>query len=199
MLGVSSSPRNENYRRQEQGVNGSREGPGKAGGIFCVAISCSRGWSQKWQGEKFMWDRGKPSAFSLSMSRLLSPKSSILEPLNSDGLQPQLICVWSPVIFLAGKDSNPIISKYNLIFNLLRKIEGKIRSGQRRMKWLASLTQWTWTWTLQDGVEDRGTWWSIVHRVIKRWTWLRDWTTILLALLSVLSLQINFPTFSPFP
>ena len=47
MLGVSSSPRNENYRRQEQGVNGSREGPGKAGGIFCVAISCSRGWSQK--------------------------------------------------------------------------------------------------------------------------------------------------------
>ena len=87
-----------------------------------------------------MWDRGKPSVFSLSMSRLLSPKSSILEPLNSDGLQPQLICVWSPVIFLAGKDSSRIISRYNLIFNLLRKIEGKIRSGQRRMKWLDSIT-----------------------------------------------------------
>ena len=137
-LGVYSSPRNENCRRQEQGVNGSRERPGKPGGIFCVAISCGRGWSQKWQGEKVTWHRGKPSAFSLSMLRLLSPKSSILEPLNID--EPQLICVWSPVIFLAGKDSSPIISRYNLIFNLLRKIESKRRRGQRRIKWLDSIT-----------------------------------------------------------
>ena len=47
MLGVSSSPRNENCSRQENGVNCPREGPGKAGGSLCVAISCSRGWSQK--------------------------------------------------------------------------------------------------------------------------------------------------------
>lgn len=74
MLGVSSSPGNENYRRQEQGVNGSkRRSQWKQVEIFCVAISCSCEWSQKWQGEKVTWVRGKLSAFSLSVLRLPSP------------------------------------------------------------------------------------------------------------------------------
>ena len=36
---------------------------------------------------------------------------------------------------------------------MLRKIEGKRRRGQQRMKWLASPTQWTWVWV------NSGYWW----------------------------------------
>ena len=38
---------------------------------------------------------------------------------------------------------------------MLGKIEARRRMGQQRMRWLASLTQWTWVW-----VNSRSWWWT---------------------------------------
>ena len=37
----------------------------------------------------------------------------------------------------------------------------------------------TFTFTFWDIVEDREAWPAAVHRVTKRWTWVRHWTTVL--------------------
>ena len=38
---------------------------------------------------------------------------------------------------------------------ILGKIEGRRRRGQHRMRWMASLTRWTWVW-----VDSRSWWWT---------------------------------------
>ena len=44
--------------------------------------------------------------------------------------------------------------------------------------WMASLIQWTWTWSkLWKMVKDREAWCATVHEVSKSRTWLGDWTT----------------------
>ena len=58
---------------------------------------------------------------------------------------------------------------------MLRKIEGKKRRGQQRMKWLDSITN-SIEMNLskfQEIVEDRGAWHAAVHGVTKSWTQLR--------------------------
>ena len=61
---------------------------------------------------------------------------------------------------------------------LLGKIEGKRRRGWQRIRWLASLTQWTWIWANSRRiVEDRGAWHTAVHAVPKGRTQLSGWTT----------------------
>ena len=60
---------------------------------------------------------------------------------------------------------------------MLRKTEGK-RRGWLRMRWLDSITDSMNInlCKLREIVKDRGTWCATVHRVIKSWTWLGDWT-----------------------
>ena len=56
---------------------------------------------------------------------------------------------------------------------MLGKIEGKMRRGQQRMRWLDSIpTPWTWIWA-----NCRGAWYATVHGVAKSPTGLSDWTT----------------------
>ena len=52
----------------------------------------------------------------------------------------------------------------------------KIESRRKMDGWMASLVQWTWTWS--NSRRDREGWYAAVHGVAKSQTWLGNWTAI---------------------
>ena len=54
---------------------------------------------------------------------------------------------------------------------MLGKIEGKMRSGWQRMRWLDGITDSVDILSkLQELLEDRGAWHAVIHRVTNSWT-----------------------------
>ena len=54
---------------------------------------------------------------------------------------------------------------------MLRKMEGRRRRAQQKMRWLDGIT-YSWMWIWANSVENRGDW-----HVAKSRTWLCDWMT----------------------
>ena len=61
---------------------------------------------------------------------------------------------------------------------MLGKIEGRMRRGRQRMRWLDDITDSMHMGfgALQDMVMDREPWHAVVHGVAKSWTQLSDYT-----------------------
>ena len=79
---------------------------------------------------------------------------------------------------------------------MLGKIEGRMRRGRQRMRWLDGITDLmdVSLGELQELVMDREAWCAAIHGVTKSRTWLEwlNWTE-----LNWMVLQINFPIFAP--
>ena len=65
---------------------------------------------------------------------------------------------------------------------MLGKIEGRRRRRWQKMSWLDSITESMdmSLRKLQELVMDREAWSAVVHGVTKTWTWLSDWTELIL-------------------
>ena len=104
-----------------------------------------------------------------------------IKPVNPEGNQSWLFIartdaeapiIWLPDVksWLTGKDLDD------------QRDWGKWRKGQQRMRWLNSITYSMDTnlGKLQEIVEEREAWPATVYGVTKSWTWLSDWSTVVL-------------------
>ena len=76
---------------------------------------------------------------------------------------------------------------------MLRKIEGRRRRGWQRVRWLDGITDLTdmSLSKFQELVMDREAWHAGVHGVVKRWTWLSNWTELMWTSDSLKSLMLG--------
>ena len=64
------------------------------------------------------------------------------------------------------------------------------------VKWLDSITD-SMDMNLNkllETVEDRGTWLTAVHQVMKSWTWFSDWTTMILKMIQDIRKRMEVQT-----
>ena len=79
---------------------------------------------------------------------------------------------------------------------MLGRIEGRRRRGRQRMGWLDGITDSSPAMSLsklRELVMDREAWCAAVHGVARSWTWLKDWTELII--MKIVSSVVHGPYF----
>ena len=147
--------------------------------VFPVVMYGSERWTIKkaehWRIDVFKlwyWRRLLRVLWTASRSEQSIPKQSTLHIHWKDWCWSSNLCPPDAKSRLVGKDPNA------------KKDWGQEEMGRQRMRWLDDITKLMdmSLSKLQEVVMDRGDWYGAVHRVVKSWTWLSDWTTTTLCL-----------------
>ena len=103
------------------------------------------------------------------------PNQSILKEINPDYSLEELL------LKLKLQYSGHLMRRADLLEKalMLRKIEGKRRRGQQRMRWLDSIANSTdINLSKPQEIVNRKEWCAAVHAIVKSQTWLSNWTTV---------------------
>ena len=148
------------------------------------AVVFSSSYGQIWDLDHKNAERWRTYAFELWCWRRLlrvfwtarRPNQSILKEINPDCSLEELL------LKLKLQYSGHLRRRADLLEKvlMLRKIEGKRRRGQQRMRWLDSIANsMDINLSKPQEIVNRKEWCAAVHEIVKSQTWLSNWTTVL--------------------
>ena len=141
-------------------------------GLYSQSYGFSRSHEQMWELDHKEGWASKNRCFQIEMlEKTLESTldSKEIKPVHPKGNQP-----W---IFIGRTDAEaPIYWPPDVKTLTLRKIEGRRRREQQRMRWLDDITDSTdMSWAnSREMVKDREAWYAVVHGVAKGQTWLSN-------------------------
>ena len=141
-------------------------------GLYSQSYGFSRSHEQMWELDHKEGWASKNRCFQIEMlEKTLESTldSKEIKPVHPKGNQP-----W---IFIGRTDAEaPIYWPPDVKTLTLRKIEGRRRREQQRMRWLDDITDsmdMSWA-NSREMVKDREAWYAVVHGVAKGQTWLSN-------------------------
>ena len=112
-------------------------------------------------------------------------EKTLESPLHCKEIQPVHLRGDQSWVFIGRTDEaeTPVLWPPDVKNSIMwRKIKGKRRRGWQRMRWLDGITT-SMDMSLskqEELVMNREAWHPVVHGIAKHWTWLSDWTELII-------------------